>query len=105
MATPAIPYDFDKALGRENHFISSAFQIKDRFFLTSVDFTSGSFFGSIFNSFEELFEKIQKISPKEFITSMGQWDHHSSLDNYFEEYGILKTHLSEEYFEAKRLLY
>jgi len=62
VATPAIPYDFDKALGRENHFISSAAQIGKRFFLTSIDFTSGSFLGSIFSSFEELFEKVQKIA-------------------------------------------
>ncbi len=101
VATPAIPYDFDKALGRENHFISSAAQVGNRFFLTSIDFTSGSFLGSIFNSFEEIFEKIQKVSPKEFISSMGQWDQFPILDEYLESQGILKTHLSEEYFSPK----
>ena len=101
VATPAIPYDFDKALGRENHFISSAAEIGNRFFLTSIDFTSGFFFGSIFNSFEEMFEKFQKISPKEFISSMGQWDQFPILDEYLESQGILKTHLSEEYFSYK----
>ena len=101
VASPALPFDLDKTMGRENNFISSAHKVGNNFYLTSIDFTSGAFIGSIFKNFEELIEKIQKISPKEFITYMGQWESFPLLEELLEKLGILKTTLSKEYFQVK----
>ena len=49
----------------------------------------------------KLVEKIQKVSPKEFITYMGQWENFPLLEELLEKLGILKTSLSKEYFQVK----
>jgi len=40
------------------------------------------------------------VAPREFITYMGQWEH-SDIESILTHYGVLKTHLSQEYFDPK----
>lgn len=101
IVSPGMPYDLDKTTSTENKFIASAFFNNNIFTLILLDFTTGDFFGITFKTIEELCEKILMAQPKEFISYLGQWEKFPILDSYLQSLDVLKTHLSQEYFEEK----
>ncbi len=101
IVSPGMPYDLDKGTTSENKFIASGF-VKDGIFtLVLLDFTTGDFFGVTFKTVEEFCEKLLMIRPKEFIAYLGQWEKYPLLEEYLHNMDVLKTHLSQEYFEEK----
>jgi DNA mismatch repair protein MutS len=101
IVSPGIPYDLDKGTTAENKFIASGL-VKDGIFtLVLLDFTTGDFFGVTFKSVEEFCEKLLMIRPKEFIAHLGQWEKYPLVEEYLHNMDVLKTHLSQEYFEEK----
>lgn len=101
IVSPGMPYDLDKTSALENKFLASAFYENSLFTLVLLDFTTGDFFGLTFRNIEELCERLMMIRPKEFISYLGQWDKFPMLENYLQSMDVLKTHLSQEYFEEK----
>jgi len=101
VVSPALPYDLEKVDSTEHKYIASAIQIDGNFYLVAIDFTTGEFSGHKISSSEEFLDKLRMISPKEFICKMGQWDELKDLDTLLEALGVLKTHLSEEFFTEK----
>lgn len=101
VASPGMPFDLDKSSRIEHSFMSCAFEAQESFFLTLVDYTTGDFFGLCLKSAEELIEKILLYRPKEFITYLGQWDHLPVVNETIEKMDLLKTHLSQDYFNEK----
>ncbi|MBL7664920.1 MAG: DNA mismatch repair protein MutS [Bacteriovoracaceae bacterium] len=101
IASPAMPYDLDKAEKTENKFMASAIYENNNFSLCFVDFTTGDFFGLHLATEEELIEHIALYAPKEFISYLGQWDKFTKLSEFLERESLLKTYLSQEYFVEK----
>ncbi len=101
IVSPAVPYDLDRSVERENNYIAAAFQDAHGVLLTLLDFTTGDFFGLELQSTQDLVEKIQIYRPKEFLSSLGQWDHEPQIEMVITELNILHTHLSCEWFEEK----
>ncbi len=101
IVSPGMPYDLDKTSAFENKFIASASFTDDLFTLVLLDFTTGDFFGLTFKHIEEFCERLMMIKPKEFISYLGQWDKFPILEDYLSSIDVLKTHLSQEYFEEK----
>ncbi|MCE3012638.1 MAG: DNA mismatch repair protein MutS [Proteobacteria bacterium] len=101
IVSPAVPYDLDRSGERENNYIAASFQDATGVLLTLLDFTTGDFFGLELQTTQELVEKIQIYRPKEFLSSLGQWDHEPQIENVLTELNILHTHLSTEWFEEK----
>ena len=85
----------------ENKFIASGFYQNNIFTLVLLDFTTGDFFGLTFKYIEEFCERLIMLKPKEFISFLGQWDKFPILEDYLSSIDVLKTHLSQEYFEEK----
>jgi DNA mismatch repair protein MutS len=101
IVSPGIPYDLDKGTTSENKFIASGFVNDGIFTLVLLDFTTGDFFGMTFKTVEEYCEKLLMIRPKEFIAYLGQWEKFPLVEEYLLNMDVLKTHLSQEYFEEK----
>jgi DNA mismatch repair protein MutS len=101
IVSPGMPYDLDKTAAHENRYLASGFYQQGLFILVLLDFTTGDFFGLTFKHIEEFCERLMMIRPKEFISYMGQWDKFPLLEDYLASMDILKTHLSQEYFEEK----
>jgi DNA mismatch repair protein MutS len=101
IVSPGMPYDLDRAIATENKFIASGSFINGVFTLVLLDFTTGDFYGINFKTIEEFCERIMMVRPKEFISYMGQWEKFPLVDTYIQSLDILKTHLSQEYFEEK----
>lgn len=101
VASPGMPFDLDKSSQIEHSYMSCAYKFENAYYLTLVDYTTGDFFGSKHDSMEELIEKLFVYRPKEFITYMGQWDLYPQMTDFIEKMDILKTHLSEDYFNEK----
>jgi DNA mismatch repair protein MutS len=101
VVSPGMPYDLDKTSERENSFMGSATIHETGFYLTLVDYTTGDFFGMNLNNEDDLVEKLNIYRPKEFITSLGQWDNFEKVSEYINRDSVLKTHLSEDYFLEK----
>lgn len=101
VVSPGMPFDLDKSTQLENSFMGCAFQHSTGYYLVLVDYTTGDFFGMSVSDEEELLERILIYSPKEFISYLGQWDHTNTLKEYLEKSDILKTHLSQDYFNEK----
>jgi DNA mismatch repair protein MutS len=99
--SPGLPYDLDKTDSREQHFITSAYKKNNQIFLVALDFTTGEFLGSIHEDNSSFLNKLNSYAPKEFITHMGQWEDLKEIEILLKHLGTLKTHLSDEYFEAK----
>ena len=99
IVSPALPYSLDKTKTNEHHYIASGFVYENLYYFVYIDFTTGCFSGSIFNSFEQFIEKIYLINPKEFVSSLGQWDSHPMLLKLLDQNSILHTFISSEYFE------
>lgn len=101
IVSPGMPYDLDKTSALENKFIASGSFENNVFTLILLDFTTGDFFGLTFKHIEEMCERLMMIKPKEFISYLGQWDKFPILEDYLNSIDVLKTHLSQEYFEEK----
>ncbi len=101
IVTPGIPFDLDKSEANENQFILSAYLINELYYLTALDFTTGHFKGFILKDKESFLEKVRALSPKEFISSLGQWDGLEELGTLLKHYGTLVTNVSLEYFDPK----
>ncbi len=101
IVSPGMPYDLDKASSTENKFIASGDFSDGIFILVLLDFTTGDFFGITFKTVEEFCERIMMVRPKEFISYLGQWEKFPIVDDYIQSLDVLKTHLSQEYFEEK----
>jgi DNA mismatch repair protein MutS len=101
IVSPGMPYDLDKSPAQENKFIAAGFAHNNIFSLVLLDFTTGDFYGLNFKTIEELGERLVMVRPKEFISYLGQWDKLPILDDYLQRIDVLKTHLSQEYFEEK----
>ncbi len=101
IVSPGIPYDLDKASGSENKFLASGVRSGTHFILVLLDFTTGDFFGTTFKTIEDFSERLLLARPKEFISYLGQWEAYPIVDDYLASMDVLKTHLSQEYFEEK----
>jgi DNA mismatch repair protein MutS len=99
IVSPAVPYDLDRATQNENKFIASAWQDGSRFLLCLLDFTTGDFFGLTAHSAEELCEKLQLYRPKEFVSTLGQWEKTPLVEDTLQVLEVLRTHLSQECFD------
>ena len=101
VVSPALPYDLEKTEATEHRFITSALKENGYYYLVAIDFTTGEFSGHKLKTTEEFLDKLRMLAPKEFICKMGQWDELKDLDTLLDALGVLKTHLSEEYFTEK----
>ena len=101
IVSPGMPYDLDKTSAHENKFLAAGFKTSDHFILVLLDFTTGDFFGVTFKTIEEFCEKLLMVRPKELISYLGQWEKYPLVDDYLQNIDVLKTHLSQEYFEEK----
>lgn len=100
VVSPGMPFDLDKTQGHDHRYMVSASRKGEDYFLVALDFTTGDFRGFRYSSFEDFVEGLRLIAPREFITFMGQWDE-ANIESLLSHYGVLKTHLSEEYFNPK----
>lgn len=101
IVSPGMPYDLDKTSAHENKFLAAGFKANDQFILVLLDFTTGDFYGTTFKTIEEFCERLLMVRPKEFISYLGQWEKFPIVDDYLNSIDVLKTHLSQEYFEEK----
>ena len=103
VVSPGMPFDLDKTQGHDHRYMVAAEKKEGAYFLVALDFTTGDFKGFKYNTFEEFIEGLRLLHPREFITYMGQWNEttESEIESILSHYGVLKTHLSEEYFTAK----
>lgn len=100
VVSPGMPFDLDKNEGHDHRYMVASLKKGEVHFLVALDFTTGDFSGYQYQNFEDFLEGLQKIAPREFITFMGQWEEPAVL-SLLSHYGILKTHLSAEYFNPK----
>lgn len=101
IVSPGMPYDLDKTSAHENKFLAAGFKASEQFILVLLDFTTGDFYGTTFKTIEEFCERLLMVRPKEFISYLGQWEKFPIVDDYLNSIDVLKTHLSQEYFEEK----
>ncbi|MFP5457928.1 MAG: DNA mismatch repair protein MutS [Bacteriovoracia bacterium] len=101
IASPAVPFDLDKSSNTENKYIACAWEDSEGFLLCLLDFTTGDFFGLALKSAEEIAEKLLIYRPKEFISTLGQWEKTPFLEDTLQQMDVLRTHLSREWFEPK----
>lgn len=100
VVSPGMPFDLDKTEGHDHRYIVSSFKKNQEYFLVALDFTTGDFRGFKYQNFEDFIEGLRIIAPREFITYMGQWED-LEVESLLSHYGVLKTHLSVEYFTSK----
>lgn len=101
VVSPALPYDLDKTAHNEQRFILSGFFNNQTFYLVALDFTTGEFSGHVTDDKDNFLDRLRSYGPKEFITFMGQWETVPEVQTLLDNLGVLKTHLSEEYFNSK----
>ena len=101
IVSPGMPYDLDKTSSFENKYLASGFQNNGIYTLILLDFTTGDFYGLTFKNIEEFCERLLMVRPKEFVSYMGQWDKFPILEETLLAIDVLKTFLSQEYFEEK----
>ena len=99
IVSPGIPYDLDKTVLDENHYIMATFEANQKFYLTAIDFTTGDFIGFQFHNFEDFIEKIRSLSPKEFITFQNQWESRPNIQLLINHSKSTVTYISSEYFD------
>jgi len=104
VVSPGMPFDLEKTSAHEHRFMVSAAIEGHFYYLVALDFTTGEFLGFKLNSFEDFIETLRLLSPKEFISFMGQFNeipNEENLNTVISHGGILKTLLSEEYFKKE----
>jgi len=100
VVSPGMPFDLEKT-NSEHRFMASGCYFENQYYLIVIDFTTGEFSGHKHKTMAEFVAQLRMYAPREFILSLGQWDEDSLLMTYLEKSKILKTHLSEEYFNPK----
>lgn len=100
VVSPGMPFDLDKTQGHDHRYMVSAFKKNLQHYLVALDFTTGDFRGYKYNNFEDFIEGLRMLAPREFITYMGQWEE-QEIETLLTYHGVLKTHLSIEYFTPK----
>lgn len=103
VVSPGMPFDLEKTQGHDHRYMASAFKKDNSYYLVALDFTTGDFNGYKHENFESFIEGLRMLAPREFVTFMGQWDGEEGKDveSILNHYDVLKTHLSEEYFNPK----
>jgi len=101
IVSPGMPFDLEKINSQDANFIVAATKSKNIFYLVALDFTTGKFVGYVLPTKSDFLNKLGILSPKEFILFMGQWDNDPDISYFISQTKILKTNLSEEYFEKK----
>lgn len=101
VVSPGIPYDLERVNDLEKTFIACGYLQEQHFYLAALDFTTGEFKGYKTKTLEDFLEKLRLLQPKEFLSSMGQWEDFPLVRDLLSHTGTLVTHLSEEYFEEK----
>ncbi len=103
VVSPGMPFDLEKTQGHDHRFMVCAYKNAQDYFLIALDFTTGDFKGFKHNDFEGFIENLRMLAPREFITFMGQWrdDEDKAIETILTHQDVLKTHLSEEYFNPK----
>ena len=103
VVSPGMPFDLEKTQGHDHRFMVCAFKNTQDYFLIALDFTTGDFKGFKHNDFEGFIENLRMLAPREFITFMGQWrdNEDKAIETILTHQDVLKTHLSEEYFNPK----
>ncbi len=99
VVSPGLPYDLERAES-EQRFMACGARAQESLWLVLLDFTTGDFVAQSCIDDNAFLEKLRLHSPRELITFMGQWDDLPTLDRLCEHEGILKTHLSADYFSA-----
>lgn len=100
VVSPGLPYDLERA-DSEQRFMACGARTSDRLWLVLLDFTTGDFVAQSCVDENAFLEKLRLNSPRELITFMGQWDDVPGLNRLCEHEGILKTHLSSDYFSTE----
>lgn len=103
VVSPGMPFDLEKTQGHDHRYMASAFKKDNCYYLVALDFTTGDFNGYKHENFESFIEGLRMLAPREFVTYMGQWEAEEGKDieSILNHYDVLKTHLSEEYFNPK----
>lgn len=104
VVSPGMPFDLEKTQGHDHRFMVSAFKKNAKYYSVALDFTTGDFNGYKHDNFEAFIENLRMLAPREFITFMGQWNdgqEAKDVEAILTHYDVLKTHLSEEYFNPK----
>ena len=103
VVSPGMPFDLEKTQGHDHRFMVCAYKNAQDYFLIALDFTTGDFKGFKHNDFEGFIENLRMLAPREFITFMGQWrdNEDKAIETILTHQDVLKTHLSEEYFNPK----
>lgn len=103
VVSPGMPFDLEKTQGHDHRYMASAFKKDNFYYLVALDFTTGDFNGYKHENFESFIEGLRMLAPREFVTFMGQWDgtEGKDVESILNHYDVLKTHLSEEYFNPK----
>jgi DNA mismatch repair protein MutS len=100
VVSPGMPFDIEKAEKRNNRFIASAY-FDEVFYLSFIDFTTGEFFGTTAVDEASFIENFQLYAPKEYVTHLGQWEDFPIIEEFLQNYNVLKTNLTSEYFQVK----
>lgn len=103
VVSPGMPFDLEKTQGHDHRFMVCAYKNEGHYYLTALDFTTGDFQGFKHADFEGFIENLRMLAPREFITFMGQWrdKEDKDIETILTHQDVLKTHLSEEYFNPK----
>ncbi len=115
VVSPSLPYDLDRSPQQDHRYIACAFQnhhilskteknspLKKETFLVLLDFTTGDFLGFVFETEAQFLEALMRYQPKEFLCTLGQWDHLQELKHLLSEQQTLLTHLSEDILELNQ---
>lgn len=102
VVSPGMPFDLERAEARANHYMAAACFKDGLYSIAFIDFTTGEFFGHQFEHAQDMLERYRLIAPKEFICGLGQWEETlPELQTLHDQLGVVKTHLSSEYFDPK----
>lgn len=105
IVSPGMPYDLDQADSRAGHEICALWRNKNgkeiEYYLTTIDFTTGEFWGAVYQTKDALLNSLLKISPKEIISFFAQWKNDLDVSNFIKTKDILETRIHEDYFSTK----
>lgn len=98
---PGIPYDIDKMPDHDGRYIACALEEKGKYYLCALDYTTGELVGHEASDFEEFFDTLRGLSPKEILCFPKQWKEVEAMENFLKHGQILSTTLAAEFFDAK----